>query len=542
MSRRSGKRQEEKQRPLFRTVYWILFLLAIAVSVAIRVRLLAIPLERDEGEYAYAGQLLLEGVPPYKLAYNMKFPGVYAAYAIALALFGQTATGVHIGLLFVNLATILLIFLLGRRLMDEMTGLAAASAYAVLSVSPSVLGFAGHATHFVVLPTLGALLALLHPAQQRSPTMLCLSGALLGISVLMKQPGIAFLFFGGAYLLWTAYRAGLSWKDILIQGWLFIGGAAIPIAVTFLLLWRAGVFGKFWFWTIDYARAYGTLTSLDWGRQYFFRNFPRVVGYGWLLWLAAGIGITACAWQARMRPRALFLLGFFSFAFLALSAGFYFREHYFILILPAIALLAGAAFTALTDLIPPRLKVAHFAPLLFFAMALAFPLIGERDFFFFLSPDVALAKVYGINPFPESIPVAHFIDERTGPGDAIAVLGSEPQIYFYSHRRAATGYIYTYPLMETHAYARQMQREMIQEIEKARPKILVFISIPPSWIVYNRSDRTVLDWIDSYTRSSYTGIGLVNIFRNQPSQYYLPLRAAPAQLSPNRILIYERNS
>jgi hypothetical protein len=27
------------------------------------------------------------------------------------------------------------------------------------------------------------------------------------------------------------------------------------------------------------------------------------------------------------------------------------------------------------------------------------------------------------------------------------VLGSEPEIYFLSHRRAATGHIYTYPLM-----------------------------------------------------------------------------------------------
>lgn len=37
------------------------------------------PLERDEGEYAYAGQLMLQGIPPYQLAYNMKLPGTYAA-------------------------------------------------------------------------------------------------------------------------------------------------------------------------------------------------------------------------------------------------------------------------------------------------------------------------------------------------------------------------------------------------------------------------------------------------------------------------------
>ena len=63
------------------------------------------PLERDEGEYAYAGQLMLQGIPPYQLAYNMKFPGVYAAYALIMLSFGQTSVGIHFGLLVVNMAS-----------------------------------------------------------------------------------------------------------------------------------------------------------------------------------------------------------------------------------------------------------------------------------------------------------------------------------------------------------------------------------------------------------------------------------------------------
>src|SRR6266478_1003788 len=55
--------------------WWILLAVVIAVVVFIRIHLLAIPLERDEGEYAYAGQLMLQGIAPYKLAYNVKFPG-----------------------------------------------------------------------------------------------------------------------------------------------------------------------------------------------------------------------------------------------------------------------------------------------------------------------------------------------------------------------------------------------------------------------------------------------------------------------------------
>jgi hypothetical protein len=47
----------------------------LLLMIMVRVRLADVPLERDEGEYAYIVQLLLQGIPPYSIAYNMKFPG-----------------------------------------------------------------------------------------------------------------------------------------------------------------------------------------------------------------------------------------------------------------------------------------------------------------------------------------------------------------------------------------------------------------------------------------------------------------------------------
>jgi hypothetical protein len=123
---------------------WLLLAGVVFVMVvAIRIRLLGIPLERDEGEYAYAGQLLLQGIPPYQLAYNMKFPGTYAVYAVIMAIFGQTIAGIHLGLLLANLATIALILLLGWRLFAVPAGVAAAGAYAFFCMSSSVLGLVG---------------------------------------------------------------------------------------------------------------------------------------------------------------------------------------------------------------------------------------------------------------------------------------------------------------------------------------------------------------------------------------------------------------
>src|SRR3954467_14230577 len=110
----------EKSWIAHRPIAHALFALILTLNCALRFHLRNIPLERDEGEYAYAGQLMLQGIPPYKLAYNMKLPGTYVAYALIMSMFGQTISGIHVGFLLVNAATIALVFLLGRRLVNEM--------------------------------------------------------------------------------------------------------------------------------------------------------------------------------------------------------------------------------------------------------------------------------------------------------------------------------------------------------------------------------------------------------------------------------------
>ena len=65
----------------------------LGLTIASRIRLLGIPLERDEGKYAYTGELMLQGIAPYKVAYNMKFPGTYAAM---MSIVGQTIIGINL--------------------------------------------------------------------------------------------------------------------------------------------------------------------------------------------------------------------------------------------------------------------------------------------------------------------------------------------------------------------------------------------------------------------------------------------------------------
>ncbi len=136
---------------------WGLVIFILLGAIALRVHLLNVPLERDEGEYAYTGQMILQGFLPYAKVYSMKLPGIYGAYALMMAILGQTLTGIHLGLLLVNLATIILIYLLGKQLVDRTTGVVAAASFAVLSVGESVQGVFANAEHFVILPAVAGM-------------------------------------------------------------------------------------------------------------------------------------------------------------------------------------------------------------------------------------------------------------------------------------------------------------------------------------------------------------------------------------------------
>ncbi len=525
-----------------------LAIIAFTLVIAIRIRLLGIPLERDEGEYAYAGQLILQGIPPYKLAYNMKFPGTYAAYALIMSIFGQTIHAIHLGLLLINIATIALIFLIGRRLINTMAGLTAATSYAVLSVSPSVLGLAAHATNFVIPLILGGILLLLkeqrvtafEPSRPKQLMRLFAIGLLFGIAVLMKQPGLLFIPLGAIYIVWNDLNRRLSLNRMLLRTLIFVTGAAVPLGVTSLILWYAGVFDKFWFWTVNYAWRYGNLVPLSQASQIFFSSAHEVVLTSWPVWILAGIGALTGFWDPRTRASVLFLIGFFFFSALSVCPGFYFRTHYFILVLPAVSLLAGAAISKLMEILEGRIILIRFVPLLLFAVVLSVPILSDKKIFFEVSPNEACGLIYPDNPFLESVRIGTYMREHTEPNDTIAVLGSEPEIYFYSHRHSATGYIYTYGLMEPQKYAQRMQQEMIREIEAARPKYLISVAMVYSWLQRPDSAKAIFNWANQYVAQNYTAAGFVNITTTKTDYFFGEVPQSVETLK-NYILIYRRN-
>ncbi|MFQ5737096.1 MAG: ArnT family glycosyltransferase [Thermodesulfobacteriota bacterium] len=527
---------------------WGAVLFIILVAAVIRLNMLSLPLERDEGVYAYIGQLVLHGLPPYKYAVDMRLPGLYLVYALILKVFGQTNVGVHAGLIFVNAGTCVLLFLLGRRLLNSFTGVIAAGSFAVLSLSSSVLGAMTHPEHFVMFfAVAGAYLLAGAPEDGgRYGLKVFLSGLLLGTGMLMKQHGMLFIFFGGIYLAITLLRRRpFRSKPLLARLGVFSAGSALPYIFTCLILLLAGVFDDFWFSTVTYARAYVDIVPLGKAFLMFKARLLDIMAASSPIWVLAGAGLTAQLWYKEARKRFLFLTLFFIFSLLAVLPGLYFRRHYFILLLPAVAMLAAVGADSLRDLClrSGRTAARSTAIVVLAALAVAYPIYHQRGVLFPSNPEKASRMIYGANPFPESQVVARYIKEHSGQDDKIAILGSEPQILFYSQRLSATRYIYTYPLMEGHRFALGMQREMIREIEEAKPLYLVFVQLQVSWLMRPESKTVIFDWFRDYQTMFYERVGVVDMIPGEETRFYWDGAAGTVTpQSNNNIFVYRRKA
>ena len=496
---------------------WLVIALVVLGAAGIRLRLLDVPLDRDEGEYAYFGQLLLEGVPPYAAAYNLKPPGIYGAYALILAVFGQTTAGIHLGLIVVTSATTILMFVLVRLLAGPVAGLVAAAVFAVEALNPKVLGFAAYAEHFVLLFVAAGFLVLLAEGGDRRPLLVLAGGFLFGLAFLMKQSATAFVLGGAAYLfLSPTDRQATPWSRRVRTMALFLAGVLAPFALVCLALLLAGTLRTFLFWSFVYGSTYSAGLSAAAGNLG--DRFVAVAPSSSIVLALAAIGFVALL-RDRHHSRRMFVLLLAAASCVGTAIGLHFRPQYCLLMLPALAALGAIGLDVLVRLLAARPAVLRQSVAVVVAFAaVGQPLYASRDVLFELGPVQASRLVYGRNPFPESVQVARYIREHTAPGDRVAVVGSEPQIYFYAGRRSATGYIYTYPLMELQPYAAAMQQQMIQEIEKADPRYLVFVRAAGSWLVRDNSDRTIFGWFEQYQRG-FKRVGVADILPRQETVY-----------------------
>ena len=479
-------------------------LLAISLLVivaAVRAPLLPIPLERDEGEYAYIAWRLGYDELPYRDWVDQKPPAVFFIYRLALSLPLEPIRAIHFVALLFSATSTCALFFLALRFMNRFWAWIAAALFALLSADPLVQGTAANTEHFMSCPLILSIIAFISAASRRDRKLLfiLLAGALTGIAAMFKQVAIVNWFFMAALYpilgeRQKRWRAAVSFVLWSATGLLTVLGLVV------LYFWKRGGLHEFvdnvFTHNLEYIGAVGASARLE----YCWGTLTTLVRTQAVVWVFAGAGLVTFLTSGRVKW-FFFVAGWLFTSILGASASGYFFPHYFQQLLPPLALAAAVGAQAITESKSWRvfpLRSRRVAVVLALAVL---PTITLWPFVFTYTPAEAVRKIYPGDFFAEMPQFAHRLETLTPPDKRVFVFGAEPELLFYARRASATRYIFLFPLYGPYGNAREKQLVAAAEVESANPPTAVYF--PNLLFFTSGTDQYFTDWSRSYMEQNF---------------------------------------
>lgn len=521
-----------------------LLIILICTIYIIRSKFLLIPFERDEGIYGYYGKLLLEGKIPYKDFYEQKFPGLFYFYGFMVSIFGDTVEGLHKGFMYLNIATIIIIFFASRVLFTPIAGLLSATTFAFVSLTPNLSGFTVQAEHGVAFfISLGLLFYALYNSKKKWFYNF-LMGASFGFAIMTKTSGLFLVLWGGIILIIDfLFTNEKTVKKFIIQTSIYSSGVFLVIALFFLIIAAKGSFQDMIFWTYEIPKNYVSKIPFDDGVKYFTYTKDAILQNYKFFWYHSLLAIILCALKTVSWKQKFFGLTLLAFSFFTIVPGFYFYGHYWIQTIPGISIVTGLTYYAIISLANKFFKFQNlkYVYLGVFAIFTYSHVSALKAYYFKPNYERILRNVYGNNPFPEAMEIGSWINANSKPEDNIVLLGSEPQIYFYTKKHSPSRHAYFAAIVDNVPQHKEWQREFVKDVEKASPRYLIYFNHPISLFVQPNTDKYVFEWANKYVNEKYQLVGLCDMIEGQHATYLWREQIGNYKpVSQNVIYIYEK--
>jgi hypothetical protein len=399
------------------------------VAAAIRLPFLFSGIGMDEGGYAYVASRWAAGGHLYHNTWVDRPQGLMLAYRWMLDL-AHAPWAIRLGMLLAGAGITLLLGVIGWLLLSPWTGAAAAALYAVIGVGPHIEGFTLNGELAAALPATAAIAAALWWKASGRKRWLLAAGLAGGAALTMKQSGfdglaVAVLIAG----VTPSSRITRRLRRIAIV----LAGAAIPVGASALHGWLVGWHG-YWYAVVGWRlnAAAGGARPLSLRIQDFFHSLPAGEADLWALACLAIVGAWACL-HARGVRRAV-PLAWTAVAFAAFNVGGLYWPHYWVQMVPPLALLGGAGAVALGRR-GPKLPAA--------AVALAcVPVVASLISLASLSSPLGPGGVAYAYRSSVDEQVADYVDAHTPPASPIYALVSEADLYFLAGRPSPYPYLW----------------------------------------------------------------------------------------------------
>jgi len=385
----------------------------------------------DEAVYSVVANEIVDGGRPYVDAVERKPPLLFWLYAGIFEATGKfNPGGLHAVALGWTLATMAGLYVIGRQLFDRGTGLVAALLYSVYQPWGTFKNLAFNGEMIMNLPLVWACAIVFARSSPRLRPELLVAGALLGAAFLLKQPAAIAAVPFGIYLLLPTYRTSrrLTPTASLIHALLLTAGFFGVLGVVIAVLQKQGILRDAFFWTITaHANPHvflgkGALSIL----AFLACCFPLVVGA--ILSLRDKRGL----WSENSAERTALLILLAASA-IGAAAGGRFYPHYYIQLIPPLALLAAPYYARISF---RRDQPRHW-------------LLGPVTFYALLAVTVVaffIASYVGLASRRQATEAGRYLSEHSAADDRIFIWGHAAWIYMEARRRPACRYILTFPL------------------------------------------------------------------------------------------------
>src|SRR5437762_6136494 len=404
----------------------------ILLTVAIRLPSLLHPRPIDsEAMYSVVANEIVDGGRPYADAVERKPPLLFwtdvAIFKVACKF---NLKALHIVALVCTLCSMAGLYVIGRDLFDRNTGLIAAFFYGVFQPWWTWKNLTFDAEMLMNLPIIWAWVIALGRSSSRLRPELLAAGALLGAAFLLKQPAAIAAVPLGIYLLLPSYRISrsLTRTNSIIQATILTTGFFAALGLVTIVLWKQGILHDAFYWTIadhDVPHVFwqkGILITL----AFIGACLPLVIG------AIMGCRDQSKIWVGRTAERTA-LLGLLGASTIGAAAGARFYPHYYVQLIPPLALLAAPYYARLWSrtIQPPHWLLRPTVTYAWLALTV-----------------ITFSITHWAGLAPRRLPseVGRYLFTHSNPEDRIFVWGQKVNIYLEAHRRPASRYITTFPL------------------------------------------------------------------------------------------------
>src|SRR5581483_7217999 len=373
-------------------------------------------LDGDEAVYGGIAALVNQGQTLYADGgVDNKPPGIFWVYALTFDVFGRyQMTAIHAVELVAVLATCAVLAAIGWTVACPRAGLLAALLYGALTASGNPRLLAANTEVFMVLPLSAAFLLLLRREWFWAAVLMVAGGAfkqVAAVDVLLLPVALAVLEPRE-----TRRRSAL----------VFTGGIGAALAIGAVAIALTASLPDFWRWTVESLTGYASgnwAPANLWARaQGSLVPFVASAAFAWIAALAV-----ATRWRALSAPEKV-AVAWLVLSFVGAMAAGHLAWHYFIQVMPPLALLAALNLERALNW-ERRRAVA--------ALAIAGVAIPAVYWFAFDLGADPLTYDWSTAPAQHE-QVATYMSAHTGPDDRVFVWGVWAALYVESDRLMAT--------------------------------------------------------------------------------------------------------